>query len=341
MGNPKVSVLVTFYNQEKYVDKALNSVFSQNTNFDYDVLIGDDGSSDRTLEIINQWISRYPDKIRLFQMERLEKKYPTGFRASQNRLYLLKHVTGQYFNFLDGDDYFTDDDKLQKQIEILDSEDNQDCIACGSNIDMIFPDGTIKQATSKKLQKGKISPSDYWERHYFHTDTLLIRSSVIPKLPVKLLENNFNDNMITFSVIQHGNLYYIPESTAAYIQTMDGIWTLGDKETNYFRGLMCFDLTNKINSSMKKETNKRFLETWLEIRKIIKASDGYNNKLIVFDEEIKDKKLRNSYLFLHYNELPLFQKLMFSFKIFVKTIKSRFYVFRSRLKQRIKSYFSL
>lgn len=339
MENPKVSVLVTFYNQEKYVDKALNSVFSQNTNFDYDVLIGDDGSSDRTLEIINQWISRYPNKIRLFQMERLEKKYPTGFRASQNRINLLKHVTGQYFNFLDGDDYFTDNDKLQKQIEILDSEDNQDCIACGSNIDMIFPDGTIKQATSNKLQKGKISPSDYWKRHYFHTDTLLIRSSVIAKLPIKLLENTFNDNLITYSIIQHGNLYYIPESTAAYIQTMDGIWTTSNNETNQIREMICYDICNIINPTLKKETDKRLTGSWVGMRKIIMNPKSDISKIMVFDNEIKDKKLKNSFKFVHYNELPLFQKLLFSIKIFAKTIRPRFYEFRNKLKQKLTNYF--
>lgn len=339
MENPKVSVLVTFYNQEKYVDKALNSVFSQKTNFDYDVLIGDDGSSDRTLARINQWISRYPDKIKLFQMERVEKKYPTGFRASQNRLNLLKYVTGQYFNYLDGDDYFTDENKLQKQVDILDSVDNQDCVACGSNIDMIFPDGSIKQATSKKLQKGKISPSDYWKKHYFHTDTLLIRSSIITKLPFKLLENTFNDNLITYSIIQHGNLYFIPESTAAYIQTMNGIWTTGNNETNQIREMICYDICNIINPSMKKETDKRLTGSWVGMRNIIMNHNSDLSKLMLFDEEIRDKKLRNSFKFLHYNELPLFQKLMFSIKIFMKTIKPRFYDYRSRLTQRIKSYF--
>ena len=338
MDTFKVSILVTFYNQEKYVDKALKSIFLQKTNFDFEVLVGDDGSTDKTIELINRWISKYPNKIRLFRMERSGKKYPTGFRSSQNRLNLLKYVTSQYFNFLDGDDYFTDINKLQKQVDILDSKDNQDCVACGTNIDMIFPDGSIKQATSNKLKEGKISPSDYWRKYYFHTNTLLIRSSVIPKLPIKLLENTFNDNLITYPIIQFGSLYYIPESTAAYVQTMDGIWTSGDREIIIIRGMMHYDIYNIINPLMKKETEKRTIGAWVGMRNILMNPNSDNDKLMIFDKEIRDKNLTNAFKFLHYKELSLFQKIIFSIRIFIKTIKPRFYEFRSKLKQRLKSY---
>ena len=91
----KLSVLVTFYNQEEYVDRAMNGIFSQKTNFDYEIIIGDDGSSDGTHRKIEEWQEKYPGKIRLVVQPREPgKKYLSGERASNNRLSLLKYITG-------------------------------------------------------------------------------------------------------------------------------------------------------------------------------------------------------------------------------------------------------
>ena len=101
MDNIKVSVLITFYNQERYVDRALQSVFEQKTNFDFEVLVGDDGSSDGTCNSVNSWKEKYPNIIKLYVMEREGEGHIAGFRASRNRLNLLKHVKGEYFIYLD------------------------------------------------------------------------------------------------------------------------------------------------------------------------------------------------------------------------------------------------
>ena len=97
MSMPKVSVLVTFYNQEKYVDKALESIISQKTDFGIKILVGDDGSSDKTCEEVEKWINRYPEMIELYIMERNEEKVVPGFRASRNRINLLSHVNTELF----------------------------------------------------------------------------------------------------------------------------------------------------------------------------------------------------------------------------------------------------
>ena len=110
----KLTVLITFYNQEAFVDRALESVFNQKTNFNLHVVIGDDGSSDKTVEKIRQWQAKYPGLIDIIIQPRENKKYLIGERASNNRLSLLKYVQGDYFIFLDGDDCYTDYYKFQK-----------------------------------------------------------------------------------------------------------------------------------------------------------------------------------------------------------------------------------
>lgn len=312
--NIMVSVLITFYNQEEYVDKALKSVLEQKTEFDIEILIGDDGSSDNTINVINKWIEKYPEKIKVYIMERDGKKYISGFRASKNRLNLLKYVSGKYFIFLDGDDYFTDSRKLQKQVELLEDRNNQDCIACGHDIDMLFPDGSKKVMRNVGLSEGKVGASQYWRKYYFHTDTLLVRSEVISKIDTKLLENNFNDNLITYAIIQYGKIYYIPESMAVYLQTGDGVWTSGKKVLNLIRNMYLYDLANQINPKMKSATTRRLAESWLELiinRKFIHSSD-----LQPLLKEAEDKKMECSLNWIRYNEKKCSDKvkwLLYSF----------------------------
>ena len=308
MHSPKVSVLVTFYNQEKYVDKALQSIFMQKTNFDYQVLVGDDGSSDNTCGLVGKWLEKYPDRIELHVMDRGTDKYIPGFRASRNRLNLLRYVKGEYFIFLDGDDYFEYEYKLQKQVDILDLSENKDCIACGHNVDMLFPDGSRSPITSVKLKEGKYSPEAYWDNIYFHTDTLLARASVISTIPVRRIENNFNDNMITFTLIQNGSIYYIPESWVVYLQTGDGIWTSNKEVINHIRNMFLYDLCNQINPDMKKETSHRFAITWLSLLKIRRRISSL--ELTQYSEEAQNKNLEVSYKWIHYAEQKPIDKML-------------------------------
>lgn len=304
---PMLDVLVTFYNQEKYVDRALESVFSQKCGFDFRVLIGDDGSTDNTLKEVDKWNKKYPGRISVYQMDRDPGvKYIGGFRASRNRLNLLKNVISPYFIFLDGDDYFTDSQKLQKQVDILEDEKNSDCIACSHAIEALYDDGTKKIFPWQQPNEGKFSLENYWADFYFHTDTSLIRSSVIEKIPFELIENHYNDNMITYLAMQNGMIYYLPEVMACYPQTGDGIWTSGNIISNNLRNMMLYDLCVTINPALEEKTAIRFQNAWKNLYKHRKEID--RSKLSDFDREATQKKLLYSSQWIHYNELDADKK---------------------------------
>lgn len=313
---PRVSVLITFYNQEQYVDQALQSVIAQKTDFGVKILVGDDGSSDQTQERVRRWMDKFPGRIEMFVMERAPGKHVGGFRASRNRLNLLQRVTTEYFIFLDGDDYFSFDGKLARQVAILDDPANQDCVACGHDTDMLFADGRRTTMSSRALKEGKYAPREYWDRLYFHTDSLLVRSSVIATIDARLLENNFNDNMITFAIIQRGSLYYLPESWAVYLQTGDGIWTSGNAVVNHVRNMFLYDLCNQINPNMRPETERRFRHTWRSLLKLRRQIDAA--ALAPYAREAADKNLTNSHAWIHYQELPWNQKLRLCLKAYGK-----------------------
>lgn len=317
MIEDRVSVLVTFFNQEQYVDRALGSIIKQKTDFGVKIIVGDDGSTDTTRDRIKEWINKYPYNIELHVMKRSPGKHIAGFRASRNRLNLLKYVCTEYFIFLDGDDYYDYDRKLQRQVEILDNPRNKDCIVCGHNTDMLYQDGSRKTITSSKVNEGKYKAKKYWDKMYFHTDTMLTRSSVIPSIDKELLKNNFNDNLITFVFIQKGKLYYIPESWTVYSQTGDGIWTSGKQEVNGIRNMFLYELSNRINPSMKKETTHRFSSAWMSLLLIRKQLNA--GELRCFSNEAKRIYLKDSYNWIHYNELKLKERLILCIRALFKS----------------------
>ena len=273
--NYKISVLVTFFNQEVYVDQALGSVMNQKTDIPYKVIVGDDGSTDGTVEKVEEWIRRYPDQIKLLIQPREKgREYIAGCRASKNRISLLNCVDTPYFIYLDGDDYWTDENKLSIQYNILEKEENADCIACAHQIQMYNEEhpSVIENIPKFTLKEKKFSLKKYWTSYYFHTDTILFRSKVISSLPWALLEDSFNDNLITFCFLQFGKIYYLPRCMAAYRQNSNGIWAGEKLITNIFRNLISYDLELQICARVERRIRIRHL---VDFMAIVKNRNGF------------------------------------------------------------------
>ena len=296
-----VSVIITFYNQEKYVDSTMRSVMNQKTNFDFEIIAGDDGSTDGTYGEIKKWIDKYPDRISYYNRSRDDGVTVTGFRASRNRLDLLTHVKGKYFIFLDGDDYFSDDNKLQKQVDILEKDENSDCAACSHYIEALYPDGHKLTLPVYKLKEGKYDLKSYWAKLYFHTDTTLVRSSVIEKLPADYVINNFNDNLITFLILLQGKIYFLPEKMAIYLQTGDGIWTSKKMIVNHIRNMFMYDMCLELDPESKGLSQVRNAKSWRYLYK--HRREIKRDELEPFRKEAEDRNLICSALFLNYKTL--------------------------------------
>lgn len=265
--NIKISILVTFFNQKKYVDTALTSIFMQKTSFPYVVIIGDDGSTDGTIEKIRDWQSRYPNSIELYIQERdTQKNYIKGSRASRNRLNILEKVSSPYFIFLDGDDCFTDEYKLQKQFDILENPQNRDCVACGHNI-CEFREDNLKERTiipGDRLKNGKYGLKEYWSKVYIHTDTILFRSNHIADLKYEIIRDNFNDNIITYSFLQFGKIYFLKDCMANYQQNSQGLYAGEKRGVCLIREFLDYDIECIINPQMREISTKRHLGHFLE-----------------------------------------------------------------------------
>ena len=115
LSTPLVSVCITAYNQEKYIAQAIESVLTQQTSFDVELVVGDDGSTDRTGEICRGYAVKYPDRVRL-----LASPVNLGMRANYKRIF--EACRGRYIAICDGDDWWTDPQKLELQVELMESD---------------------------------------------------------------------------------------------------------------------------------------------------------------------------------------------------------------------------
>lgn len=130
--NVKVSVVVLCYNQMNYIEQCIRSILCQKANFKYEILIGDDASTDDTKDILLRYYEQYKDRITLYIRE-------TNIGASANALDLLCAASGEYIAYLEGDDFWCDPNKLQKQCDFLDA--NSSYVACFHEIKIINEKG--------------------------------------------------------------------------------------------------------------------------------------------------------------------------------------------------------
>lgn len=110
-----VSVVMTTYNHEAYLAEAIESVLRQRTTFRYEIVIGEDCSTDRTLTVAQRYADEHPDTVRIIRSAK-----NVGWRANYRRT--IAAAKGRYIALLDGDDMFIDDDKLQRQVELLEAD---------------------------------------------------------------------------------------------------------------------------------------------------------------------------------------------------------------------------
>lgn len=123
-GRVTVSVVMATYNQVAYIAKAIDSVLAQEANFNIEILVGDDCSTDGTTEVVREYYERFSDRIRFIARDK-------NIGTIRNGIDLLDTSRGKYIAFCDGDDYWTDPTKLQRQVDFL--EVNPDySLCCGA-----------------------------------------------------------------------------------------------------------------------------------------------------------------------------------------------------------------
>lgn len=138
----KVSIICNTYNHEKYIEEALKSFLMQETNFNYEILVHDDASTDKTADIVRRYEKEYPDIVRpIYQRE---NQFSQG--QSIDMKFQFPRVRGTYIAYCEGDDYWTDSHKLQKQYDALEAHPEVDiCVHNHIEVEAMTGDELVKR----------------------------------------------------------------------------------------------------------------------------------------------------------------------------------------------------
>lgn len=212
---PVVSIVCITYNHEPYIKNALDSFVMQKTNFPFEILISDDYSTDGTRKIIDIYKSKYPDIIRDISPNR-----NTGIAF--NWCYSQREALGDYIALCEGDDFWVDQYKLQKQIEIL--RNNPDCVGVYTNRCKVDTNGNVVEERTFEIAP-KNGSLKYDIRSFFKYYPLIPTASVVYKTDnkveiMKKLEYTANqflgDWPLWIILLSYGNMFYLDEVTTAY-----------------------------------------------------------------------------------------------------------------------------
>jgi glycosyltransferase involved in cell wall biosynthesis len=220
----KVSICITTYNHRPFIAQSLDGVLSQKVDFDYEILLGEDDSSDGTRQIAIEYAARHPDRIRLFLHDRKDVIYidgrPTGRRNFVNN---IEQARGDYIALLDGDDYWTDLRKLQKQVDFLDRHPQTAiCFhaAQGMNLKdpgkdyVLRPPGRQAFYTLRDLLRENMVPSC----------AAMFRRDLFGAFPDWFFKTSTGDWPLHILNALHGNLGYLDEVMAVYRIHPGGVW---------------------------------------------------------------------------------------------------------------------
>lgn len=240
---PKISVLMITYNHDRFIRQALDSVLSQQTEYSYEVVIGDDASTDRTAAILAEYAGKFPDRVRLLRRDK-------NLGMNANLAETLAACRGEYVAMLEGDDYWTDPNKLTQQVEFLDG--HPDCVNCFHNV-VVFSDdpavpvkGYQLQADGRRLLcaadlKPRYAQVDFLRGNYIPTCSVMFRRSAAGTLPPWFRKLQLGDHPLHILCTEHGLAAYLPGVMAAYRLHAGGVWSSNTQLHRAARGLEMYE----------------------------------------------------------------------------------------------------
>ena len=208
-----VSICCLAYNHEKYIKDALEGFISQKTSFKFEVLIHDDASTDQTAKIIADFALEYPDIIK--PIYQTINQWSLGVRPTFQ--YNFPRAKGEYIALCEGDDYWTDSYKLQKQVDALRA--HVDCDLCFHST-LRLDDKTKKTtidanhfSTSRVVEVEKVILGD---GHYCPTASILFRKELFPEVPPIFFTAPVGDYFLQVLGALRGGAVYLNECMSVY-----------------------------------------------------------------------------------------------------------------------------
>lgn len=224
-----VSIKCLAYNHGKFIRKTLEGFVKQKTTFRFEAIVHDDASTDNTTEIIKEYAEKYPEIIKpIYETENQYSKKDESLQRIMD-----KACNGKYIAFCEGDDYWTDPCKLQKQVDFL--ETHPDYVMCSHFYREYIEDEKYMCTYVKPFfSENSFSLYDYIKGKWFaHPLTVVYRSSAFNI--EECLKYGMSYDVIWFYILlKKGKCWLMPETMAVYRIHSGGVWSRLDSQDKYF-----------------------------------------------------------------------------------------------------------
>ncbi|HRE41344.1 MAG TPA: glycosyltransferase [Ignavibacteria bacterium] len=212
-----VSIICNFYNHEKFVSQTINSFLSQKKNFEFEILLHDDCSNDSTPNILREFENYYPNLIKVIYQK--ENQYLKGINVWTEIQF--PRAKGKYIALCDGDDYWTDPYKLQKQVDYL--ENNPDCAFTCHSVHILNESGNAIPWKVFEKAKEIILTEDIIKAHFIPTLSLVFRTSIVNKIPSWFNKIQSGDIALELILSTYGYGFYFFNNMGVYRFSGSGI----------------------------------------------------------------------------------------------------------------------
>ncbi len=222
-SNIEVSICCITYNQGKYIKEAIDSFLHQKTNFNYEIVIHDDASTDNTINKLKEYKKNFPEKIVLI----LEKENQYSKRPNSVLDIVFKKARGKYIAVCEGDDGFIDELKLQKQYDCM---ENGNFSFCSHNTEDRDENGNLIKR-EEKCQKNIITIEDFLNgKGNMHTSSLFFRKKDVMNMPEFYKKAKIGDLPLKLYLLSKGEAYYLNEFCSFYRHNSINSWTIKGKQ---------------------------------------------------------------------------------------------------------------
>jgi glycosyltransferase involved in cell wall biosynthesis len=282
MELPLVSVCVRVYNQEKYIAEALESILMQKTNFLFEIIVGDDCSSDNTQNILLSY-SLKNENIKIITSE-------INGGGAKNLRRIIEASNSKYIALCDGDDYWIDPYKLQKQVNFLES--NPEYVGCFHNV--------INRFDNPKIKSSYFLPLDF---PLYHTFKNIVEEKWFMPINGEIFVRKFvffpdwfdqvmnDDFVLNIALARSGPFYYMPDPMAVYRRHENN-------ESNNYKDLIL------INS------NLRFILSKMKVYYSVEHSQIFDNKILEYDKIINSLLINKKFPWKRFFKISFYRKLI-------------------------------
>ena len=215
-GSITVSICCLTYNHEKYIRQCLDGLIMQKTEFDFEILVHDDASSDATQSIINEYVVAYPNLIK--PILQIRNQYSQGISPLRQILFPL--VKGKYVALCEGDEYWTDPLKLQKQVNAMESDHS---LAGCAHQSLVFYENGTPSHMFHHVKKQILKTKDLLDVRLFHTASFLFKKEVLDYIKDFNSSLYAGDRFLFLACSLKGNILYMPDVMCCYRKNAMGV----------------------------------------------------------------------------------------------------------------------